>query len=124
MKFLLSVIAVCLVMITSKLYIPEANADISYNDQYELLSSYDFDRAVERIIEDKTKNQFQLYQDYQFKEAVKRIIDDETKANFEEIEKVFEKLGNSMKEMIVDQCRVDGSYLLCPVDESKSLYKN
>ena len=36
MKFLLSVIAVCLLMITAKLYIPVANADISYNDQYEL----------------------------------------------------------------------------------------
>ena len=25
--------------------------------------------------------------------------------------------------MIMKECRVDGSYLLCPVDESKSLYK-
>ena len=49
MKFLLSVIAVCLLMITAKLYIPEANADI----RYELLSSYEFKRAVEKIVEDE-----------------------------------------------------------------------
>ena len=99
MKFLLSVIAVCLLMITAKLYIPEANADISYNDQYELLSSYEFKRAVERIVEDET---------------------DEV---YKELHDVFKKLGNSIKEMIVDQCRVDGSIIICPIDKSKSLYE-
>ena len=99
MKFLLSVIALCLVMITAKLYIPEANADISYNDQYELLSSYEFKQAVEKIVEDET---------------------DEV---YEELLNVFEKLGNSIKEMIVDQCRVDNSIIICPIDKSKSLYK-
>ena len=41
MKFLLSVIAVCLVMITAKLYIPEAEAE----DRRSISS-------IERIIED------------------------------------------------------------------------
>ncbi len=99
MKFLLSVIAVCLLMITAKLYIPEANADISYNDQYELLSSYEF------------------------KQAVKQIIEDETEEDFEAIEDVFLKMGNSIKEMITDQCRVEVKRIRCPIDESQSLYK-
>ena len=99
MKFLLSVIALCLVMITAKLYIPEANADISYNDQYELLSSYEFKQAVEKIVEDET---------------------DEV---YEELLNVFEKLGNSIKEMIVDQCRVEVKRIRCPIDKSKSVYK-
>mgnify|MGYP001473120046 FL=1 len=95
MKFLLSVIAVCLLMITAKLYIPEANADI----RYELLSSYEFKRAVEKIVEDEIE-----------------VVEEETG-------EVLELVGNSIKEMIVDQCRVDNSIIICPIDKSKSLYK-
>ena len=70
MKFLLSVIAVCLLMITAKLYIPEANADI----RYELLSSYEFKRAVEKKIveinfhdlKDYASNKRKQVDDYQF----------------------------------------------------------
>ena len=51
MKFLLSVIAVCLVMITSKLYIPEAHAEVGGMDSYDLRSDYDFKRAVQSIVE-------------------------------------------------------------------------
>ena len=82
MKFLLSVIAVCLVMITAKLYIPEANADISYNDQYELLSGYEFKKAVEKIVDDETQHQFK------------------------EVADVFFHIPNTMKEMIATECRV------------------
>ena len=52
MKFLLSVIAVCLVMITTKLYIPEAEAEVAGMDSYDLRYDYDFKDAVETIIEE------------------------------------------------------------------------
>ena len=54
MKFLLSVIAVCLVMITTKLYIPEAEAEVAGMDSYDLRYDYDFKDAVETIIEECT----------------------------------------------------------------------
>ena len=54
MKFLLSVIAVCLVMITAKLYIPEAEAEVAGMDSYDLRYDYDFKDAVETIIEECT----------------------------------------------------------------------
>ena len=95
MKFLLSVIAVCLLMITAKLYIPEANADI----RYELLSSDEFKRAVEKIVEDEIE-----------------VVE-------EEMGEVLELVGNSIKEMIVDQCRVEVKRIRCPIDKSKSVYK-
>ena len=49
--------------------------------------------------------------------------EDETEEDFKAIEDVFLKMGNSIKEMIVDQCRVDNSIIICPIDKSKSLYK-
>ena len=52
MKFLLSVIAVCLVMITTKLYIPEAKAEVAGMDSYELKYDYDFKDAVQGIVEE------------------------------------------------------------------------
>jgi hypothetical protein len=51
MKFLLSVIALCLVMITAKLYIPQAHAEVAGMDAYDLKSDYDFKRAVKSIVE-------------------------------------------------------------------------
>ena len=50
MKFLLSVIALCLVMITAKLYIPEAQADVAGMDEYDLMSDYAFNDAVTTIV--------------------------------------------------------------------------
>jgi hypothetical protein len=50
MKFLLSVIAVCLVMITSKLYIPKVEADVDGMNAYELASDREFKRAVQGIV--------------------------------------------------------------------------
>ena len=82
-------------MITAKLYIPEANADI----RYELLSSYEFERAVEKIVEDEIE-----------------VLE-------EEMNEVLELVGNSIKEMIVDQCRVEVKRIRCPIDKSKSVYK-
>ena len=49
MKFLLSVIAVCLVMITAKLYIPEVEAEVAGMNSYELQYDNDFSDAVEAI---------------------------------------------------------------------------
>ena len=54
MKVILSVIAVCLVMITAKLYIPEAEAEVAGMDSYDLQYDYDFKDAVETIIEECT----------------------------------------------------------------------
>ena len=51
MKFLLSVIALCLVMITAKLYIPEAQAEVAGMDQFELKMDLDFKRAVYSLVE-------------------------------------------------------------------------
>ena len=50
MRFLLSVIAVCLVMITAKLYIPEAQAKVSGMDSYQLSNDFDFKQAVKRVV--------------------------------------------------------------------------
>ena len=49
---LLGVIAVCLFMITLKLYVPEANAESSSNNSYDLRYDYDFKSAVRSIAED------------------------------------------------------------------------
>jgi len=51
MKFLLSVIAVCLVMITSKLYIPEAHAEVGGMDTWILRHDDDFKEAVKYVVE-------------------------------------------------------------------------
>ena len=48
---LLGVIAVCLFMITLKLYVPEANAEVSGMDYYELRTDYDFKKAVKYVVE-------------------------------------------------------------------------
>jgi hypothetical protein len=51
-KGLLSIIAVCLVMITAKLYVPQVQAEVDGMDSFELRRDFDFKRAVENIIED------------------------------------------------------------------------
>ena len=51
MKYILSVIAVCLVLITAKLYIPEANAEVAGMNQFDLRMDYDFKQAVKWLIE-------------------------------------------------------------------------
>ena len=48
MKFLLSVIALCLVMITAKLYIPEAQAKVGGINKNQLINDRDFKEAVNR----------------------------------------------------------------------------
>ena len=45
------------------------------------------------------------------------------KRNYGEIMKFLLSVIAECLVMIMKECRVDGSYLLCPVDESKSLYK-
>ena len=50
MKVILSVIAVCLVMITAKLYIPEAEAEVAGMDSFALQYDYDFRDAVNSVV--------------------------------------------------------------------------
>ena len=50
MKILLSVIAVCLVMITVKLYMPEVNAEVAGMDKSDLVNNDDFSRAVITVV--------------------------------------------------------------------------
>ena len=77
MKFLLSVIAVCLVMITAKLYIPEAQADVAGMDRNDLQNDYEFKNAVKALIS----------RDYSVKNAIEDVIEDcELNLKYEEIE--------------------------------------
>ena len=77
MRFILSVIAVCLVMITAKLYIPQAQADVAGMDSYDLRTDYDFKKAVRELIK----------RDNQIKNAIEDVIEDcELNMRYEEIE--------------------------------------
>ena len=53
MRFIFSVIAVCLVMITAKLYIPEAKAQDM--DAYDLFYDPNFRKAVGLVVSDNCK---------------------------------------------------------------------
>ena len=78
MKFLLSVIAVCLVMITTKLYIPEASAEVGGMSYNELKRDPDFKEAVLFIvnrIEVGDTDPMDLRRDRGFKEAVMYLVD-------------------------------------------------
>ena len=55
MKFLLSVIAVCLVMITAKLYIPVVEAEVDGMDAYDLMYDLDFQQAVGAVVNSNCK---------------------------------------------------------------------
>jgi hypothetical protein len=77
MKFLLSVIAVCLLMITAKLYIPQVQADVAGMDRYDLRNDYEFKNAVKDLIS----------RDYSVKKAIEDVIEDcELNLRYEEIE--------------------------------------
>ena len=101
MKYILRVIAVCLVLITAKLYIPEVNA----------LALHDTARHV----------YYHLRTDEKIRDAVKEIIREETDEKFEDISEVFLLVGNSTKVMIVEQCRVNGTRISCPIDHSLTI---
>ena len=51
MKILLNVIAVCLVMLTVKLYTPDANANLDNLSRGDLMTNTNFSNAVKVIIE-------------------------------------------------------------------------
>ena len=53
MKFLLSVIALCLVMITAPLYIPEAQAKVGGKGLASLIRDEDFESAVLFLVDKK-----------------------------------------------------------------------
>ena len=55
MRFLLSVIAICLVMITAKLYIPELQAEVDGMDAYDLMYDSDFQQAVGMVVSSNCK---------------------------------------------------------------------
>jgi hypothetical protein len=50
MKFLLSVIALCLVMITAKLYVPQVQAEVDGMNWVQLIRDDDFRTAVRRTV--------------------------------------------------------------------------
>ena len=82
MKYILSVIAVCLVLITAKLYIPEANAEVARMDHYELRRDIDFKKAVRYLVENDTD----------IETSIEKIILEEIKRNYrvkDEIEKII-----------------------------------
>ena len=115
MKFLLSVIAVCLVMITAKLYIPEAKAEVAGMDSYDLQTDYDFKRAVQRIIQDQTNQKF-----IKIDEELAEI--DEVMIQYkDEITHLFRIFPDNIREMINTQCTVSGRAIYCPLKDRKNL---
>ena len=72
MKYILSVIAVCLLLITAKLYIPEANAEVARMDHYELRRDIDFKKAVRYLVEN----------DRDIETSIEKIILEEIKRNY------------------------------------------
>ena len=82
MKYILSVIAVCLVLITAKLYIPEANAEVDRMDHFELRRDIDFKKAVRYLVENDTdiENSIEdmvadaIRSDYETKRNIKSIV--------------------------------------------------
>ena len=59
MKVILSVIAVCLVMITAKLYIPEASADVDDKGYMGYVEDKKFARAVAFIVQTRCVSPYQ-----------------------------------------------------------------
>ena len=110
MRFLLSVIAVCLVMITAKLYIPEAKAEVAGMDSYDLRTDYDFKRAVQRIIQDQTNQKF-------------TEIDEEMIQYKDEITHLFRIFPDNIREMINTQCTVTGRNIYCPLQDRRNLLR-
>ena len=49
---ILSIIMICLVLITVKIYIPIANAEVAGMNGFDLSQDYDFRQAVGIIVED------------------------------------------------------------------------
>jgi len=101
MRFLLSVIAVCLVMITAKLYIPEVQADLEGVDIYTYEYNEDFKYAVKKI--------------------AKESIDEAIKKQNKELGDIFYKLPDNIKDMINTQCTVSGRAIYCPLKDRKNL---
>ena len=62
-RFLLSVIAVCLVMITAKLYIPEAKAQVADMGAYDLFYDPNFKKAVGLVVSDYCSVRVRTYAD-------------------------------------------------------------
>jgi len=58
MKFLLSVIALCLVMITAKLYIAEAKAEVDGKSFAQLVKDQDFHDAVLYLVDQQCRVKF------------------------------------------------------------------
>ena len=59
MKVILSLIAVCLVMITAKLYLPEASAEVEGKSYKEYVMDKEFAQAVVVIVEQRCMSPFQ-----------------------------------------------------------------
>tara|TARA_A100001011_G_scaffold327562_1_gene351788 strand:- start:750 stop:1100 length:351 start_codon:yes stop_codon:yes gene_type:complete len=110
MKFLLSVIAVCLVLITAKLYIPNLQADIDGLSRYDFAYNSGFTKAVREVAEDVVEDFEKKY------EEVKAIED-------KEMHEFHYTLPDIMKHMINTQCSVNGRRIICPYSDQSNLLK-
>lgn len=110
MKFLLSVIAVCLVLITAKLYIPNLQADIDGLSRYDFEYNFGFTEAVREVAEDVVEDFEKKY------EEVKAIED-------KEMDEFYYTLPDVMKHMINTQCSVNGRSIICPYSDQSNLLK-
>ena len=111
MKFLLSVIAVCLVLITAKLYIPNLQADIDGLSRYDFEFNNEFTEAVRKVAKD-------VVEDFERKYEKEKAIEDR------EMNEFYYTLPDSIKHMINTQCSVNGRRINCPYsDESNLLEK-
>ena len=52
MKFIHSVIAICLILITANLYFPTVEAEVAGMDWFDLITDADFVRGVKHIVTD------------------------------------------------------------------------
>ena len=110
MKFLLSVIAVCLVLITAKLYIPNLQADIDGLSRYDFAYNSGFTKAVREVAED-------VVEDFEKKYEEVKAIEDKERHEF------YYTLPDIMKHMINTQCSVNGRRIICPYSDQSNLLK-
>ena len=98
MRFILSVIAVCLVLITAKLYIPEVNAEVAGMNYTELRRDRDFKKAVTYLIEN----------DYDIEDEIEEIVIDTLRSNYQAKSKIKSIMRSCS--VYIDSFVIDGGY--------------
>lgn len=117
MKYILSVIAVCLVLITAKLYIPEANAEVGRMDHFELRRDIDFKKAVRYLVENDTdiENSIEeivlekIKRNYSVEDAIEDIVADAIRSDYE-TKRNIKSIVNSCS-IFIDSFALDGGYV-------------